>query len=87
LKPGYLADIVLLKQDRASAHPVINQAADLVYNLGTSDVDTVICNGEVIYLNGEHQTLNKADIIAEVNQRLERLLKIDLERKIANYPS
>jgi 5-methylthioadenosine/S-adenosylhomocysteine deaminase len=87
LKPGYLADIVLLKQDRASAHPIINQAANLVYNLGASDVDTVICNGEVIYLNGKHQTLNKADIIAEVNQRLERLLKIDYERKVAEYPS
>ncbi|MDF1520105.1 MAG: amidohydrolase [Brevefilum sp.] len=87
LKPGYLADLVLLKQDRASVHPVINHAANLVYNLGAGDVDTVICNGEVIYLNGEHQTLNKAEIYAEVDQRLERLLKIDLKRKVADYPS
>ena len=78
---------MLLRQDRASAHPVINQAANLVYNLGAADVDMVICNGEVIYLNGEHKTLNKTEIIAEVNQRLEPLLKIDLERKIAEYPS
>ena len=87
LKPGYLADLVLLRQDRASAHPVINQTANLVYNLGAADVDTVICNGEVIYLHGEHKTLNKAEIIAEVNQRLEGLLKINLEKKIAKYPS
>ena len=87
LQPGYFADLVLLKQDRASAYPVINQAANLVYNLGASDVDTVICNGEVIYLHGEHKTLDKAEIIAEVNQRLERLLKIDYKRKIAEYPS
>ncbi len=87
LKPGYLADLVLLSQKRASAHPRINQAANLIYNLGAADVNTVICNGEVLYLNGEHKTLNKAEIYTEVNQRLERLLTIDLERKIANYPS
>ena len=87
LKPGYCADLVLLRQDRASAHPLINQAANLVYNLGAADVDTVICNGAVIYLNGEHKTLNKAEIITEVEQRLERLQKIDYKRKIAEYPS
>ena len=87
IKPGYFADVVLLKQKRASVQPIINQAANLVYNLGAPDVNTVICNGEVIYLNGEHKTLNKAEIYAQVNQRLPRLLKIDLERKIANYPS
>ena len=87
LKPGYLADLVLLRQDRASVHPVINQAANLVYNLGAADVNTVICNGEVIYLNGEHKTLIKSEILAEVNKRLPRLLNIDLNRKIADYPS
>jgi len=50
-------------------------------------VNTVICNGEIIYLNGEYATLNKAEIYAEVNHRLTRLLKIDLERKVADYPS
>jgi 5-methylthioadenosine/S-adenosylhomocysteine deaminase len=87
LKPGYLADLVLLRQDRASAHPVINHAANLVYNLGSSDVNTVICNGEIIYLNGKHQTLNKAEILTEVDKRIPRLLNIDLDRKIADYPS
>ncbi|MFN2304631.1 MAG: amidohydrolase family protein [Anaerolineales bacterium] len=87
LQPGYLADLVLLSQKRASAHPVINQAANLVYNLDAADVDTVICNGELIYLHGKHTTLNKAEIYAEVDHRLARLLEIDLERKVADYPS
>ena len=87
LQPGFSADLVLLSQKRASAHPIINQAANLVYNLDAADVDTVICNGEMIYLHGEHQTLNKAEILAEVNQRLDRLLTIDHQRKVADYPS
>ncbi len=87
LKAGNLADIVLLRQDRASAQPVINQAANLVYNLGAGDVDTVICNGKVLYQNGRHTTLNKAEIFAQVQARLPRLLQKDLNKKVADYPS
>jgi len=87
LKPGNLADLVLLRQDSGSVYPNLNPAANLVYNLGAADVDTVICNGNLLYLHGKHQTLDKQQIFAEVNNRLQRLLKIDLNRKVADYPS
>lgn len=87
LEPGMLADVVLLKQGRAAAQPVNNQAANLVYNLGAGDVDTVICDGQVLYQYGKHLTLDLDEILKEVRSRLPRLMNKDLEKKIAEYPA
>jgi Cytosine deaminase and related metal-dependent hydrolases len=86
LKAGNLADVVLLRQDRPAVQPVINKAANLVYSLDARDVDTVICDGELIYQGGKHLTLDLEEILREVNSRLPRLLNKDLSRKIADYP-
>jgi len=86
LKPGNLADVVLLRQDRPAAQPVINKAANLIYSLDAQDVDTVICDGKLIYQGGRHLTLDLEEIYREVNARLPRLLRKDLSRKIAEYP-
>lgn len=86
LKAGNLADVVLLRQDRPAVQPVINKAANLVYSMDARDVDTVICDGRLIYQGGKHQTLDLEEILHEVNARLPRLLNKDLSRKIADYP-
>ncbi len=86
LKAGNLADVVLLRQDRPATQPVINKAANLVYSLDARDVDTVICDGEVVYQGGKHLTLDLVEIMSEVNARLPHLLKKDLSKKIADYP-
>ncbi|MEL7636608.1 MAG: amidohydrolase [Anaerolineaceae bacterium] len=86
LKAGNLADVVLLRQDRPAVQPVINKAANLVYSLDARDVDTVICDGNLIYRGGKHLTLDLDEILREVNVRLTRLLKTDLSKKIADYP-
>ena len=83
---GNLADVVLLRQGRPAAQPVINKAANLVYSLDARDVDTVICNGKLIYRGGKHLTLDLDEILREVNARLPRLLNKDFSRKIADYP-
>jgi 5-methylthioadenosine/S-adenosylhomocysteine deaminase len=87
LKAGMLADLVLLRQDRAGVQPVISQAANLVYSLGSQDVDTVICNGQVLYRDGKHLTLDLEEIVREVRSRLPRLLDKDLAHKVADYPA
>ena len=87
LVEGALADVVLLKTNRASNFPAINAKAGLVYNLNAGDVDTVICDGRVLYQHQRHLTLDKAEIYREVSARLPRLLRKDLYHKIADYPS
>ena len=86
LKAGNLADVVLLRQDRPAVQPVINKAANLVYSLDARDVDTVICDGKIVYQGQKHLTLDLGEITREVNARLPRLLKMDLSNKIADYP-
>jgi len=86
LKAGNLADVVLLRQDRPAVRPAINKAANLVYSMDARDVDTVICDGELVYQGGKHLTLDLGEIYREVNARLPHLLKKDLSRKIADYP-
>ena len=86
LKAGNLADVVLLRQDRPAVRPAINKAANLVYSMDARDVDTVICDGELVYQGGKHLTLDLGEIYREVNARLPHLLKKDLSKKIADYP-
>ncbi len=87
LSPGKLADIVLLRQDRAANIPRLNPKANLIYALGAGDVDTVICNGQVLLQGGELQTLDKAQIKQEVQKRVARLSQRVPGKKVAVYPT
>ncbi|MCX8026046.1 MAG: amidohydrolase family protein, partial [Thermanaerothrix sp.] len=87
LKPGYLADITLLRQDELADFPRYNLAANLVYSVSARDVHTVICNGNVLMRNRQLLTLNKENIKAEVQKRLERLSQRVPGRRIATYPA
>jgi 5-methylthioadenosine/S-adenosylhomocysteine deaminase len=87
LKPGNLADIVLLRQDRSANIPRLNLAANLVYSMGAGDVDSVICNGQVLMRHRKLLTINKENIKKEIATRLERLVKRVPGRKVAFYPT
>jgi 5-methylthioadenosine/S-adenosylhomocysteine deaminase len=87
LEPGKLADIVLLRQDGLHIFPRFNPAANLVYSSRSADVDTVICNGRILLLNGELQTIDKALVKRQVSQRLERLSQRVPGKRIATYPA
>lgn len=87
LIPGNLADIVLLRQDRAAGIPRLNLSANLVYSLGATDVDTVICDGRLLMHNHRHLMIDKEEVKREVEQRLERLIQRVPGRKVAVYPT
>jgi cytosine/adenosine deaminase-related metal-dependent hydrolase len=58
-----------------------------VYSLDARDVDTVICDGRMLYQGGKHLTLDLAEILRQVRSRLPRLMTKDLDKKIADYPA
>jgi 5-methylthioadenosine/S-adenosylhomocysteine deaminase len=87
LKPGNFADIVLLRQDRAGCIPRLNPAANLVYSMGAGDVNTVICNGQVVMRDRMLLTIDKDEVKNEVEKRLERLVQRVPGRKVAVYPT
>lgn len=87
LQPGRLADITLIRQDAPGVFPRFDPAAGLVYSSSARDVDTVLCNGEVLLRQGVLTTIDLALVKREVSARLERLSQRDTNRRIAIYPA
>lgn len=73
LSPGYLADVILVDLSGAHHQPLHSLTASLVYNTRASDVQTVIVNGQIIMRDRQILTLDKAEIIRQVNRSMERL--------------
>ena len=85
LKPGYLADIILVDMTGAHCQPLHSLTASLVYNTRASDVQTVLVNGQVIMRDRQLLTLDKAEIIAQVNKQMDRLAQRVPKRRIQVY--
>ena len=52
IKPGYLADLVLVNARKPQFLPGENPYSHIVYSARGSDVELVMVNGEVVYKNG-----------------------------------
>jgi 5-methylthioadenosine/S-adenosylhomocysteine deaminase len=87
LAPGKLADLVLLKQTGLSNFPRFNQLSNLIYSLRTADVQTVICDGNILLRDGKLLTIDKAQVMREITPRLNRLSKRVPGNRVATYPT
>jgi 5-methylthioadenosine/S-adenosylhomocysteine deaminase len=87
LTPGRLADIALLRQDGMHVFPRFDPAANLVYSSRGSDVDTVICNGELLMHQRQLLSIDKQQVKREIAARLERLSQRTPGKRIAVYPA
>jgi 5-methylthioadenosine/S-adenosylhomocysteine deaminase len=85
LAPGYLADIILIDQSGAHCQPLHSTTATLVYNNRASDVQTVIVDGKVLMRDRQLLTLDKAEIMANVNRNMDRLSQRVPGRRIQVY--
>jgi 5-methylthioadenosine/S-adenosylhomocysteine deaminase len=59
--------------------------ASLVYNARPTDVQTVIVNGRVLMKDRQLLTINKADVIQQVNKNMERLAQRIPNKRIQVY--
>ncbi len=60
IKPGYLADLVLVNARKLQFLPGKDPYSQVVYSTrGGSDVELVMVNGEIVYKNGTLVTLGK----------------------------
>lgn len=73
VEPGKLADLILVDLDGAHHQPLHSVPASIVYAARASDVQTVIVDGRVLMRDRRMLTLDKAEIIRQVNRSLERL--------------
>ncbi|MFC1851837.1 amidohydrolase family protein, partial [candidate division CSSED10-310 bacterium] len=85
LAPGYLADLILVDMTGAHNQPLHSISANLVYSTRPSDVQTVIVDGNVIMQDRQLLTLNKKEIIQNVNNSMKRLAQRVPEQRIQVY--
>ena len=83
--PGQLADLILVDLDGTHHQPLHSVSASLVYAARAADVRTVIVDGRVIMRDRKLLTLDKAEIIRQVNRSLERLARRTPESRIQVY--
>lgn len=73
LLAGYKADFVVLSTDKPNMRPCLDPAALVVYSAGRQDVYMTVCDGKVLYKNGDFLTLDKERIYYNVRKATLRL--------------
>lgn len=63
IKAGKKADLILVNMKTPKLTPFRNPISHLVYSANGGDVDTVLCNGNILMKNKELITLNEAKVI------------------------
>jgi 5-methylthioadenosine/S-adenosylhomocysteine deaminase len=69
-----IADLTILSLEKSHSWPQNNPLSNVIYSSSSSDVSDVIVNGEIVYLERNHQTLNKNHILEKCTQISERIL-------------
>ena len=85
LGPGFLADLILIDLSGPHNQPPHDPAANMVYSVRASDVDTVICDGRVLMRGRELLTLDLGEITARVGESMERLSRRVPDARIQLY--
>ena len=85
VEPGKLADLILVDLGGTHHQPLHSVQASLVYSARAADVRTVIVAGRAIMRDRKLLTLDKAEIIRQVNRSLERLSRRTPESRIQVY--
>jgi 5-methylthioadenosine/S-adenosylhomocysteine deaminase len=85
IEPGYLADLILVDMSGPHVQPLHSITASLVYATRASDVQTVIVDGKPIMRDRQLLSLNKAEIIKQVKQSMQRLARRVPSQRIQVY--
>jgi 5-methylthioadenosine/S-adenosylhomocysteine deaminase len=85
LEPGALADVILLDLNGLHHQPLHSVTASLVYNTLSSDVQTVICDGQILMRDRKLLTLNEHEIVEQVKASMERLSQRVPNQRIQVY--
>lgn len=68
LEAGKLADVVLVDLERPHMRPAADLASTLVYQAHGTEVETVVCNGEVVMDEGRVTTIDRSDLLADADR-------------------
>ncbi len=69
-----IADIAILSFEKSHSWPQNNPLSNLIYSSSSSDVTDLIIDGNIIYLDKKHLTLDKQNIIDKCSSIANRIL-------------
>lgn len=75
IKAGNKADIIAVSLNKPHMIPCLDPTALLVYSAQGSDVVLTMCDGRVLYENGEYKTIDAEKVLFDLNKAVERLYK------------
>ena len=73
LKPGYLADLILLDLDTPQMNPCNDMEGNLIYASQGSDVRLTMVDGKVLYRDGRFTTLDAELVKARARKEAEKM--------------
>lgn len=85
LEAGKLADVILVDLNGLHHQPLHSITTSLVYNTQSSDVKTVICDGQVIMRDRQLLTLDEGEIVSQVRESMQRLSQRVPNKRIQVY--
>ena len=71
---GALADILLVDLEKVHLYPHTNLISELVYSAHSSDVDTVIVNGNIVVENRKCLSMNAQEVCSTAQKHIDALL-------------
>ncbi|MBE6021233.1 MAG: amidohydrolase [Clostridiales bacterium] len=74
LKVGNKADLIVLDIDQPHMLPVHSLLDNVVYSADGSDVEMTVCDGKLLYKNGEYYSLDIEKVIYETEKSRKRIL-------------
>jgi len=73
IKEGYKADLLVIDLDKPHLYPRIDIPSLIVYSMSSKDISLTMCNGKILYENGQYFTLNKDKIFSLVDECMKNL--------------
>jgi 5-methylthioadenosine/S-adenosylhomocysteine deaminase len=64
LEPGKLADVIVVRMDRARQTPMYDPVSHLIYTTRGDDVEATVVNGRILMRAGKVVTLDEAKVLA-----------------------
>ena len=74
IKTGYRADFIALDLSSPSMNPIHDIANNLVFSADPSDIKMTVCDGEVLYSDGNFVHLDIEKIVTEAKIQTDRIL-------------
>ncbi len=75
LKEGFKADLVVMDIDAPNMQPVHNLLNNVVWSASNANVVLTMCDGRVLYKDGEFMTIDVEKAIAEANLATKKILE------------